>query len=86
MENREYHAVSFMCLSISTNLCFLEEQLSVMINPLRENRIRVDTMPNSLLRKINSLRSRYHALRLAKTKYIKMIVSIGILFILIEYD
>jgi hypothetical protein len=65
---------------------FFLEQLNIMLNPLKRKRIRVDTMHNSLFRKINSLRSKYHALRLAKIKYINIIVSINILFILIECD
>jgi hypothetical protein len=57
-----------------------------MLNPLKEKRIRVDTMPNLLLMDINSLRSRYYTFKLTNIRYINMIVSIGILFILIEYD
>jgi hypothetical protein len=52
----------------------------------KKKKIRVDTMPNSLLREISSLRSKYHAFRLAGIKYINIIVSIVILFILIRCD
>jgi hypothetical protein len=49
-----------------------------MINPLRKKRIRVDVIPNSLLREINSLRSRYNALRLTNIKYHIIIVALCI--------
>jgi hypothetical protein len=49
-----------------------------MHNLLRKKRIRVDGMPNSLLRKINSLRSRCHTLKLTNIKYQVMNRSIGI--------
>jgi hypothetical protein len=35
--------------------------------------IRVDIMPSSVLREINSFRSRYHALRLANIEYLDII-------------
>jgi hypothetical protein len=57
-----------------------------MLNPLRNKRIRVDTMSNSLLRKINGFWSRYHALRPTNSEYLDMIVALCILLILIEYD
>jgi hypothetical protein len=57
-----------------------------MLNPLRKKRIRVDTMPNSLLREINGFWSRYHALRPTNSEYLDMIVALCILLILIEYD
>ena len=40
----------------------------IMLNPLRKKRVRVYTMPNSLLREANSLRSIHHALRLANIR------------------
>ena len=57
-----------------------------MLNLLRKKRVRVDAMPNSLLREINSLRSRCHALKLAKIEYLDMVVALYILFTLFEYD
>jgi len=36
--------------------------VDTMLNPSRKKRVRVDTMPNSLLREINSFRRRYHSL------------------------
>jgi hypothetical protein len=53
--------------------------VDAMLNPLRKNRIRIDVMPNSLLREINSLRSRCHALKLANIKYHVMIVVLCML-------
>jgi hypothetical protein len=50
-----------------------------MLNLLRKKRVIVDAMPNSLLREINSLRSRCHALRLANIKYHDMVVALCIL-------
>jgi hypothetical protein len=51
-----------------------------MLNPLRNKIIRVDDMSNnSLLREINSLRSRCHALRLTNIKYHVMIVVLCML-------
>ena len=52
-----------------------------MLNPLRKKRIRVDTMPNSLLREINGFWSRYHALRLANNEYHDMVVALCILLL-----
>jgi hypothetical protein len=43
------------------------------------------TISNSLLREIDSLRSKYYALRLANIRYNDIIVSISILFIIIRY-
>jgi hypothetical protein len=57
-----------------------------MLNPLTKKRVRVDVMPNSLLREINSLRSKCHALRLTNIKYRDMVVALCILFSLFEYD
>jgi hypothetical protein len=57
-----------------------------MLNPLRKKKVRVDAMPNSSLREINSLRSRCHALRLANIEYRDMVVALCILFTLFEYD
>jgi hypothetical protein len=45
-----------------------------MLNSLRKKIIRVNAIPNSLFREINSLRSRCHALKLANIKYHVMIV------------
>jgi hypothetical protein len=54
------HALGSIYLPIE--LCFPKEQLSrYHANPLGKKIIRVDTMPNSLLKKINNLRSIYHA-------------------------
>jgi hypothetical protein len=57
-----------------------------MLNPLTKKRVRVDVMPNSLLREINRLRSKYHALRLTNIKYRDMVVALSILFSLFKYD
>jgi hypothetical protein len=57
-----------------------------MLNFLKNKRIRVDTMSNSLFRKMNDFWSRYHALRLTKSEYLDMIVALCILFTLFEYD
>ena len=66
---------------------FLKNNLvDAMLNPLRKKRVRVDAMPNLLLREINSLRSRCHALRLANIEYHDMVVALCILFTLFEYD
>jgi hypothetical protein len=54
-----------------------------MLNPFRKKRIRIDTMPNSLLREINSLRSKYHALRLTNIGYLDII---GILAYCLSYS
>jgi hypothetical protein len=41
---------------------FLKNNLvDAVLNPSRKKRVRVDVMPNSLLRKINSFRSRCYA-------------------------
>jgi hypothetical protein len=52
-----------------------------MLNPLRKKRIRVDTMPNSLLRGINGFWSRYHALRPTNSEYHDMVVALCILLL-----
>jgi len=68
-----------MCLLISTVLCFFKDiRVDAMHNPLRKKRIRVDAMSSSLLREINKLRSRCHALKLTKIKYQVMNCNIGI--------
>jgi len=36
--------------------------VNTMLNPSRKKILRVDTMPNSLLKKINSFMRRYHSL------------------------
>jgi hypothetical protein len=36
--------------------------VDIMLNPSRKKRVRVDTVPNLWLKKINGFRSRYHAL------------------------
>jgi hypothetical protein len=64
-------------------ICFLREQLSICHAKFfkkEEERVRVYTMSNSLLRETNSLRSISHALRLATIKYLSYNLSIGILF------
>jgi hypothetical protein len=40
--------------------------VDTMLNPSMKKRVRVDTMPNSLLREINSFRRRYHSLVVGK--------------------
>jgi hypothetical protein len=59
-----------VCLSISIDLCFLEEQLCRYYakSLKKKKRVRVDTMPNSLLREFNSFRRRYHSLVAGKHK------------------
>jgi hypothetical protein len=52
-----------------------------MLNSLRKKRIRVDTMPNSLLRGINGFWSRYHALRPTNNEYHDMVVALCILLL-----
>jgi hypothetical protein len=48
---------------------FLKNNLVyTILNPLRKEKIRVYTMPNSLLKETNSLRSIHHALRLANIR------------------
>ena len=66
---------------------FLQNNLvDVMLNPLRKKRVRVDAIPKLLLMKINSLRSRCHALKLENIKYLDMVVALCMLFTLFEYD
>jgi hypothetical protein len=76
-----------VCLSIFIDLYFLKEQLSrYHAKSYDKKRIRVDTMPNSLLMGINGFWSRYHALRPTNSEYLNMIVALCILFTLFEYD
>jgi hypothetical protein len=64
-----------------SSYAFLENNLVyTMLNPLGKKRVRVYTMPNSLLKETNSLRSIHHALRLATIKYSLCNLSTGILF------
>jgi hypothetical protein len=64
-----------------SSYAFLENNLVyAMLNPLRNKKVRVYTMPNSLLGKTNSLRSMRHAFRLATIKYSSCNLSTGILF------
>jgi hypothetical protein len=73
-----------MCLPIFIDLCFLEEQLS-MLNPSRKKRFRVDTMPNALLREINSaLGEETIPLWLVNIKHHVIIVVLYILQILCD--
>ena len=51
--------------------------VDTMLNVLGKKRIRVDTMPDSFIRKINSLRSRYHALRLTNIEYLDVIGTLA---------
>jgi hypothetical protein len=61
---------SHVVVDFHSSYAFLENNLvSAMLNPLRKRRVRVYVMPNSLLRKTNSLRSIHHALRLATIMY-----------------
>jgi hypothetical protein len=70
-----------MVVSFHSSYVFLENNLVyTMLNPLGKKRVKVYTMPNSLLRETNSLRSILHALRLATIKYSSCNLSIGILF------
>jgi hypothetical protein len=56
-------------VSFHSSYAFLENNLVyAMLNPLRKKIVRVYSMPNSLLRETNSLRSICHALRLATIK------------------
>jgi hypothetical protein len=56
------------------DLCFPKEQLSSYhVKSFRKERNKVNTMPNSLLRKINNLRNRDNALHLVSIKYAGMI-------------
>jgi hypothetical protein len=64
-----------------SSYAFLENNLLyTMLNLLRKKRVRVYVIPNSLLRKTNSLRSICHALRLATIKYSSCNLSTSILF------
>jgi hypothetical protein len=70
-----------MVVGFHNSYAFLENNLVyVMLNPLRKKRVRLYTIPNSLLRKTNSLRSIHYALRLATIKYSSCNLSTGILF------
>jgi hypothetical protein len=83
MGNREYTPCprSHVVVGFHSSYAFLENNLVyTMLNPLRKKRVRVYTMPNSLLRETNSLRSIHHALRLATINYSSCNLSIGILF------
>jgi hypothetical protein len=83
MGNREYTPCprSHVVVSFHSSYAFIENNLVyTMLNPLRKKRVRVYTMPKSLLRETNSLRSIHHALRLATIKYSSCNLSIGILF------
>ena len=51
--------------------------VDTMLNPLGKKRIRVDAIPNSLHREINSLRSRYHAFGLTSIKYTDMTMALA---------
>jgi hypothetical protein len=83
MGNREYTPCpkSHVVVSFRSSYAFLENNfVYTMLNPLGKQRVRVYTMPNSLLRETNRLRSIHHALRLATIKYSSCNLSIGILF------
>jgi hypothetical protein len=83
MGNREYTPCprSHVVVGFHSSYAFLENNLVyTMLNPLRKKRVRVYTMPNSLFRETNNLRSIHHALRLATIKYSSCNLSIGILF------
>jgi hypothetical protein len=83
MGNREYTPCPrpHVVVDFHSSYAFLENNLVyTMVNPLGKKRVRVYTMPNSLLRETNSLRSIHHALRLATIKYSSCNLSIGILF------
>jgi hypothetical protein len=68
-------------IGFHSSYAFLENSLVyTMLNPLGNKRVRVYTMPNSLLRETNSLRSIHYALRLATIKYSSCNLSTGILF------
>jgi len=47
---------------ISIVLCLKNNLVDTMLNPSRKKIVRVDIMPNSLLREINNLRRRYNSL------------------------
>jgi hypothetical protein len=72
MGNLEYTPCprSHVVVGFHSSYAFLENNLVyIMLNPLGKKRVRVYTMPNSLLRETNSLRSIHHALRLATIRY-----------------
>jgi hypothetical protein len=72
---------SHMVVGFHSSYDFLENNLVyTMLNPLGKKRVRIYTMPNSLLRETNNLRSIHHALRLATINYSSCNLSIGILF------
>jgi hypothetical protein len=59
MENWEYMPCprSHVVVGFHSSYAFLENNLVyAMLNPLRKKRVRIYTMPNSLLRETNSLR------------------------------
>ena len=71
MGNREYIPClrSNVFVGFHSFYAFLKNNIVYsMLNPLRKKRVRVYTMPNSLLRETNSLRSIYDALRLANIR------------------
>jgi hypothetical protein len=81
--NREYISCprSHVVVNFHSSYTFLKNNLVyTMLNPLRIKRVRIYIMPNSLLRKTNSLRSIYHTLMLATIKYSSCNLSTGILF------
>jgi hypothetical protein len=72
MGNREYIPCprSHMVVGFHSSYVFLENNLVyTMLNPLGKKRVRIYTMPSSLLRETNSLRSIHYTLRLATIKY-----------------
>jgi hypothetical protein len=72
MENREYTPCprSHVIVGFHNSYAFLDNNLVyTMLNPVGKKIVRVYTMPNSLLRETNSLRSIHHALRLATIRY-----------------
>jgi hypothetical protein len=72
MGNQEYTPCprSHVVVGFHSSYAFLENNLVyTMLNPLGKKRVRVYTMPNSLLRETNSLRSIHYALRLATIRY-----------------
>jgi hypothetical protein len=72
MGNWEYTPCprSHVVVGFHSSYAFLENNLVyTMLNPLGKKRVRVYTMPNSLLRETNSLSCIHHALRLATIRY-----------------
>ena len=88
MENQEYIPChrSHVIVSFHSFYAFLKNNLVyTMLNPLRKKIVRIYTMPNSLLRETNSLRSIYHALRLT-TLGIHNMIDYWHIVILIEHN